>query len=292
MGVEFIWSELSICYPCIGKSVWKAGIDNDDSVPETSVVSTDVANNCDTSQPTAHILKLWNGKTTADSLLGGTVGHVAVKFGKCSHICNLHCFPYWRHGGLIVFLKMFLDKLIFGTVQLFLQVSEISYKQIAALCQRRVHKPEGTMPFRKDAYHSGSNCYLYMLNSRKKKYAQLFVEAVKTQYLGESGTWLEDVILPVSLHQSPIACQAEVADDVKSTLGFFFIFNKKPSLLKNVNLLLEGQQLLGISHNRINKKCPALVRCIPCGREAVAGSIACKGTAFNRNSQTFCRKSE
>ena len=104
------------------------------------------------------------------------------------------------------------------------------------------------MAFCKDAYHSGSNCYLYMLNGRKKKYAQLFVKTVKTQYLGESGTRLEGVLLLVSLHQSPITCQAEVADDVKSMLGFFFIFYKKPSLLKNVNLLLEGQQLLGISH--------------------------------------------
>ena len=104
------------------------------------------------------------------------------------------------------------------------------------------------MPFCKDAYHPGSDCYLYMLNSGKKKYAQLFVETIKTQYLGESGTKLEGVLLPVSFHQSPIASQAEVADDVKSTLGFFFIFNKKPSLLKNIYLLLERQQLLGISH--------------------------------------------
>ena len=106
VGVEFIGSELSICYPCIGKSVWKAGIDNDDSVPETGVVSTDVANNGDTAQPTTHILKLRNTKTTADSLFGSAIVHVAVEFGKCSHRCDLHSFPYRRHGGLIVFLKM------------------------------------------------------------------------------------------------------------------------------------------------------------------------------------------
>jgi hypothetical protein len=51
------------------------------------------------------------------------------------------------------------------------------------------------------------------------------------------------------------------------------------------------KQLLRISHNRINKKWPALVRCIPCGREAVAGSIECKGTSFIRGDQMFWRKS-
>lgn len=40
------------------------------------------------------------------------------------------------------------------------------------------------------------------------------------------------------------------------------------------------KQLFSVSHKRINKKWPALVRCIPCGREAVAGSIECKGTKF------------
>ena len=130
-----------------------------------------------------------------------------------------------------------------------------------------------------------------MLNGRKEKDAQLFIKAIKTHYLGESGTWLEYVLLPVNLHQAPIASQAEVADDVKGILGFILILYKKPSLFKNVYLLLKRQQLLGISHKRINKKCPALVRYIPCGREAVAGSIVCKVTAFSRNLQTFQQKS-
>ena len=51
------------------------------------------------------------------------------------------------------------------------------------------------------------------------------------------------------------------------------------------------KQLFSVSHKRINKKWPALVRCIPCGREAVAGSIDCKGTSFIRGDQMFWRKS-
>ena len=63
------------------------------------------------------------------------------------------------------------------------------------------------------------------------------------------------------------------------------------SLFQNVYLLLESEQLLSVSHKRVSKKCPALVRCIPCGREAVAGSIGCKGTVFYRSFQMFFRKS-
>ena len=40
-----------------------------------------------------------------------------------------------------------------------------------------------------------------------------------------------------------------------------------------------------------NAKRPALVRYIPCGREAVAGSIGCKVTNFNRNCQRIWQKS-
>ena len=59
------------------------------------------------------------------------------------------------------------------------------------------------MPLCKDANHSGSDCYLYLLNSRKEENAQLLVKTIKTHYLGESGTGLEDVLLSVSFHKSP-----------------------------------------------------------------------------------------
>jgi hypothetical protein len=291
MGIELVWGELPIGYPSVGKPAGEAGVDNDSGIPKTGVVCTDVTDYGDTAQPTAHIFKLRDAKTTTDSFFGSTIDHVAVKFGECSHRGNLHRFPYWRHGWHIVFLEMLLDKLIFRTIQLFLEVSEVSRKQIAVFCQSRVHKPEGTMPFCKDANHSGSDCNLNLLNGVKEKYAQLFVKVIKTQYLGESRTGLENVSLSVSLHQSPVACQTKIVDNVKSTFGFFLVFYKKPSLLQNVNLLLEREQLLGVSHNRINKKCPALVRCIPCGREALAGSIGGKGTTFNRNFQMIWRKS-
>ena len=291
VGVEFVWCELPICNPCVGKSAWKAGINDNDSIPKARVVSTDVTNNGDATQPTTHVLKLWDAKTTADSFFCSTVVHVAIEFGKCSHRCDLHRFPYWRHRRTVVFPKMFLDVLVFRTVQLFLQVSKISIKQIAVFCQSRVHKPESTMQFCKDANHSGSDCNLYLLNGGKEKYAQLFVTAIKTQYLGESRTGLENVLPSVSLHQSPVARQTKIADNVKSTFGFFLILNKKTSLLKNVYLLLEREQLLRISHTRINKKCPALVRYIPCGREAAAGSIECKNTSFLRDHQMFWQKS-
>ena len=291
MRIEFVGSELTICNPSVGKSARKAGIDDNSSIPETSVVCTNVTNYGNTAQPTSHILKLGNHETTTDGFLGCTVVHVAVKFGQCSHRCHLHRFPYWRHRWFIVLPEMFLYILVFRTVQFFLQVSKITSKQIAVFCQCGIHRPESTMPFCKDTYHPGSYSNFYMLNGRKEEHTQLFVETIKTHYLGESGIGLESVLLPVCLHQSPIASQTEVADNIKSILGFFLILYEKTSLFKNVNLLLERKQLFGISHNRTNKKCPALVRYIPCGREAVAGSIGCKVTTFYRNIQMIWQKS-
>ena len=128
-------------------------------------------------------------------------------------------------------------------------------------------------------------CNLYMLDGRKDENAQLFIELIKTQYLRETGTRLEDMLLPVCFHQSPISCQAEIAYCIKSILCFFVTFYKKSSLLENFYLLLEREKLFSISHKGIYKKCPALVRYIPCGREAAAGSIVCKGTTLNRNFQ-------
>ena len=112
------------------------------------------------------------------------------------------------------------------------------------------------MSFCKKANHSGSDGNLNLLYGGKDEYAQLFIETIEAHYLGEMGTWLECVLLPIRLHQSPIACQAEVADGVECILGFFIILYKKPPLLKNVYLLLKREQLLRISHNRINKNVP------------------------------------
>ena len=89
----------------------------------------------------------------------------------------------------------------------------------------------------------------------------------------------------------PVACQTKITDGIKNVFGFGIVVHLKPSLFQNVNLLLEREQLLGVFHNPINKKCPALVRYIPCGREAVAGSIVGKDKAFLRNNQKFNRKS-
>ena len=291
MGVELVGGELPIGYPSIRKAAGETRVDNYNSIPKTSMVGTDITNDSNTAQPTAHILKLWDGKTTADGLFCGTIVHVAVKLGKRTHRCHFHCFPYWRHRRVVVLAEMFLNIFVFRTVQLLLKVSEITGKQIAVLCQCRFHKPEGTMPFCKNANHSGSDGDLNLLDGGKEEDAQLFIKTIEAYYLRESGTGLECVLLSVCFHQSPIACQAEIADGVECIPGFFIILYKKPPLLKNVYLLLKREQLLRISHNRINKKCPALVRCIPCGREAVAGSIGCKVTTLNRNLQIFKRKS-
>ena len=291
MGVELVGGELPNGYPSIGKATGKAGVDDYNCIPESGIVSADITDDCYAAQPTTHILKLWDGETATNGFLGCAVVHIAVKFGKRSHRCHFHSLPYRRHGRVVILAEMFLNVFVFRAIQLFLQVSEISGKQIAVFCQSRFHKPESPMSFCKKANHSGSDGNLNLLDGGKDEYAQLFIETIEAHYLGEMGTWLECVLLPIRLHQSPIACQAEVADGVECILGFFLVLYYESSLFQNVYLLLECKQLLSVSHKRVSKKCPALVRCIPCGREAVAGSIGCKGTVFYRNFQMFFRKS-
>ena len=170
------------------------------------------------------------------------------------------------------------------------QTLEVARKHGATIGQCGIHKPKGSMPFGKQAYHSCTDSNFNLLNRRKKKKSQLLIEMIETNDLGKTGTWFEYVLCFVCFHQSPITCQTKITDGVKNVLGFGIVIYLKPSFFQNVNLLLECQQLLSVFHNPINKKWPALVRYIPCGREAAAGSIGCKGTAFIRNSQTFQRK--
>jgi len=147
------------------------------------------------------------------------------------------------------------------------------------------------MTLREYTDEASTNSNFDALDGCKDEQAQLFIKVIETDYQIEMGVWLKNMTLLVCLHQSPIACQAEVADGVKNRDCFCLIVDYESSLLQNIYLLLESEELLGVSHKRINKKWPALVRYIPCGREAAAGSIRCKGTTFISIRQIFWRKS-
>ena len=291
MGIEFVAVNLLVGNPRMGKMTGKVWLDHDVCVPKAGMVGADVTYNSNAPQPVAHILKLWNAKTAADGLLCGTVVHVGVKLGKRSERCYLQCLPYGRHGRCIVFLEMLQDELIFRTIQFFLQAVDIVLMHDRAVCQSRVQKPKGTMTLREYTDEASTNSNFDALDGCKDEQAQLFIKVIETDYQIEMGVWLKNMTLLVCLHQSPIACQAEVADGVKNRDCFCLIVDYKSSLLQNIYLLLESEELLGVSHKRINKKWPALVRYIPCGREAAAGSIRCKGTTFISIRQIFWRKS-
>ncbi len=147
------------------------------------------------------------------------------------------------------------------------------------------------MSFRKQSDETSANSHFYLLDGSKNEHTQLFIKMVKTDNLREVRAWLENMILLVCLHQSPITGKTKIADGVKCGLRIFLIVKKESSLFQNVYLLLDREQLFSVSHKRIDKKWPALVRCIPCGREAVAGSIDCKGTTIIPICQIFWQKS-
>ena len=291
MGIKPIGCDLACYYPLVGHTCWNTGIYYNVCIPKTSMMSADVSNDRNASQPTAHIFKLWNHKTSADSFLCCAIIHITVEPRKCSQRGYFHRLPYRRHRRFVVLSKVFQDILIFRPFQFFLQALEVFCKHCIVFCKCNIHEPECPIPFSKYAYHLGTNSDLYMLYCRKYQNTKFFIETIKTHDLRESGAWLENMPLLVCFHQPPIARQSEITDGIKRIPSLCVILNLKPTLFKNVYLLLNGKQWLGVSHKHIYKKCPALVRYIPCGREAVAGSIVGKDTDFFRNSQMFYRKS-
>ena len=280
MGIKLIWSYLAIGNPSIRETLGEFGLDNYVGIPKAGMMGTNVANDCYAAQPVPHVLELGYHKTTADSLLGGSVVHFAIEFGQGAHRGNFHCFPYGRHGRGIIFPKMLQDVFVFRAIEFLLQTMEITCEHRVTFRQRRFHKPKGPMSFCKQSYHSGTNGDFNLLDSREYEKAQLFVEMIEAKDFGESGAWPEKMLLLVCLHQPPVTCQPKITDSIQCVLGLFFILYLKTSLFENVDLLLKGEQLLGVFHKPISKKWPALVRCIPFGREAVAGSIGCKGTTY------------
>lgn len=83
--IEFVTINLPIGNLCMRKTIRKIVLDHDVCIPKSGMMCADVANNCDASQPIAHIFKFWNHKTAAYSFLCGIVTHVAVKFRECTH---------------------------------------------------------------------------------------------------------------------------------------------------------------------------------------------------------------
>ena len=291
MGVELVTIDLAVDYPWIRQIVGNVWLYHDVDVPETSVMGTDITNNSNATQPVTHVLKLGNHETSANRFLGSVIAHVTVKFGKRSHRGHLHCLPNWGHGGTVIFPKVLQDIFIFRTVEFILQTLEVTCEQSAATCQRRVHKPECSMPFCKQTNHSGTDGDFNLLDRREEKKSQFLIKMIEANNLRKLGTRFEYVSHLICFHQSPVASQTKIANGIKNIFGFSIVIYLKPSLFQNINLLLEREQLLGVFHNSINKKWPALVRYIPCGREAVAGSIGCKVTTFNRNFQRIWQKS-
>ena len=254
VGVELVGCDLPYRYPLIWHTCGNAWIDYNVGIPKTSMMSTNVPYDRYASQPTTHIFKLRNHETSADCFLCSTIIHIAIKAGERSHRGDFHRLPDRRHRGLVVLSKVLQDILIFRPFQFFLQTLEVLRKHCITFCKCSIHEPECSVPLGKYAYHPGTNSNLYMLYCRKNQNAKFFIETIKAHDLREPGVWLENMSLLVCFHQSPIACQPEIADGIKCNLGLCFILNKKSTLFKNVYLLLNGKQWLSVSHKHIYKK--------------------------------------
>lgn len=291
MGIELVGCYLLVGYPLIWKAIREVGLNHDVGIPKTGMMGTNVTNNCNATEPVAHILEFGDHETTANGFLCSTVVHVGIEFGEYTHRSHFECFPDRRHRRGVIFAEVFQNELVLRTIELFLQFVEVALVHCIAISKCGIHKPKGSMSLREKTDKTGAHRDLYLLNSSKNEHTQFLIKMVEAENLREVRVWLEGMILLVCLHQTPIASKSKIADSVQCRLCFYFILDDKSSLLQNRNLLIECEKLFCIFHSCLSKKWPALVRCIPCGREAVAGSIGCKGTCFHRNFQMFWRKS-
>ena len=138
--------------------------------------------------------------------------------------------------------------------------------------------------------------FLRGLSVLKQELVQIFISTIKSGQLVVCGKWNEFHRSPAHFNQ--FVCFSKLLSELPMYFLRFFltpIFHHQPTHLK-VECVLPLQYGCFSNwscHNitSYSKKCPALVRYIPFGREAVAGSIGCKDTTFYLNSQRFFRKS-
>ena len=112
MGIELVGCYLSVGYPLIWQAIREVGLNHDVGIPKTGMVGTNVTNDCNAAEPVAHILELRDHETTADGLLGGTVVHVSVELGECTHRSHFECFPDRWHRRGVIFAEVFQNELV------------------------------------------------------------------------------------------------------------------------------------------------------------------------------------
>ena len=112
MGIELVGYYLSVGYPLIWQAIREDGLNHDVGIPKTGMVGTNVTNDCNAAEPVAHILELRDHETTADGLLGGTVVHVSVELGECTHRSHFECFPDRWHRRGVIFAEVFQNELV------------------------------------------------------------------------------------------------------------------------------------------------------------------------------------
>ena len=98
---------------------------------------------------------------------------------------------------------------------------------------------------------------------------QFCVETINGNDVAEVGVGLENMTLLVNLHRPPIIGQTKIACPVKDGQCLNFVINNKPSLLQSLNLLNEGNGLLG--NSILKNEVPAC--CTP--RERTCAGIYC-----------------
>ena len=255
-------------------------------IPKSGVVGTIVPNNSKTFHPTTQKLVGRNLEIVRDMLLYFWITSVLVEFGKSAERCHFQGLPCGRHIRNIVFVKVFLDETFVRAIDFCSQPFKILLEQDWFVCQRLIQKPKWAILHRKMIGDFCTHSYFQFLDGREYAHLQFCIEFVEQNHIFKVALWLENMPCFICFHNAPIFGQTEIANKPQQSLRLCRVFNNKPSLSQDLNLLSEGQSLLSIFHRNIKKTARRVA--LPL-RGRVPGSLAAKVQTFSETSKYFER---
>lgn len=223
-------------------------------IPKSGVVRTVIPNNSKAFHPTTQKLVGRNQEIVRDAFLYFWITSVLIEFGECAERCHFQGLPCRGHIRNIVFGKMFHDKTFVRTVYFCSKLFKILLEQEWLVSQCLIQKPKWAILHRKMISNFCTHSYFQFLDGREDVHLQFCIEFVEQNHIFKGALWFENMSCFICFHNAPIFGQTKIANKPQQSLCLCRVFNNKPSLSQDLNLLSEGQSLLSIFHRNIKKR--------------------------------------
>lgn len=242
-------------YEGVTRTAWHQRTNAQRPVPETCMVSTNVADIHHCVKPGGEY-RVTNAKSSSYITLGMTGLQVLIENRHRTKRSNFQRYPT---GGKRVAIFPFErpDVLFVAALKLILDTGKRFSMLGLAGKKTGIAEPIAAMSMRHDVGHLRANSYFNTLNRREYDATQLTVKLIQHLRLFKSTAMLEDMVLPVGKKRIPIAAHAVVTDFMEPLFCIVFISNQQSTLLQDANLVGKRLNLLGVwcsVHCHITKK--------------------------------------